>query len=375
MADLPPLDTLALNRALLARQWLLEPREATALEAIEQLAGLQAQDVRAPYLQLVPRLRGFDPAELSGLLESRAAVRIALMRGTIHLVSARDAYGLRPLVQPVITRATDANHAIAANHDDVATAGRALVEAAPQTFAQLAEQLGPRFPADDPRHLAQQVRAHVPLVQVPPRGLWQRSGPPAHTSLQAWCPAAAAQDHQLDMEGLIVRYLRAFGPATVQDVQKWSGLTRLAAHVTQLARDGTLVTTTDAATGRRTLYDLPDAPRPDPAATGRLAPILTGPFDNLILAHADATHVLPAEHRPKVMTQNGLFAGLVLIDGFVAGNWRVEATNTQRATLTVARFTTEAYTKPDARAIMRAAEHLLQLVHPGAREHVVEIDA
>src|SRR4051794_34796066 len=127
MADLPPLDTLALNRALLARQWLLEPRAATALEAIEHLVGLQAQDVRAPYFQLLPRLRGFDPAELSALLESRAAVRIVLMRGTIHLVSARDAYRLRPLVQPVIARATDANHAVTASRADVADAGRAFV--------------------------------------------------------------------------------------------------------------------------------------------------------------------------------------------------------------------------------------------------------
>ena len=373
MADLPPLDTLALNRALLARQWLLEPRAATALEAVEQLVGLQAQDVRAPYFQLVPRLRGFDPAELSALLESRAAVRIVLMRGTIHLVSARDAYMLRPLVQPMIARATDGNHAVTAAHDDLARAGRALVEEQPRTFAQLAEALGPRFPADDPQHLAQQVRAHVPLVQVPPRGLWQRAGAPAHTSLEAWCPDAAEQDHQLDMEALILRYLAAFGPATVQDAQKWSGLTRLAPHFQALAEQGRAVTATDAETGRRVLYDLPDAPRPDPGAAGRLAPILTGPFDNLILSHADTTRVLPAEHRSKVMTQNGLFAGLVLVDGFAAGNWRIKATNKQRATLTVARFTTKAYTKSDARAITGAAERLLQLAHPDAREHVVAL--
>jgi hypothetical protein len=371
MADLPPLDTLALNRALLARQWLLEPRAATALEAVEHLVGLQAQDVRAPYFQLVPRLRCFDPAELSALLEARAAVRIVLMRGTIHLVSARDAYMLRALVQPMIARATDGNHGVTAGQQEIARAGRALVEAEPRTFAQLAEQLGPRFPADDPQHLAQQVRAHVPLVQVPPRGLWQRSGAPAHTSLEAWC--ADEQDHQLDMEALILRYLAAFGPATVQDAQKWSGLTRLAPHFRALAEQGRAVTTTDAETGKRVLYDLPDAPRPDPGATGRLAPMLTGPFDNLILSHADTTRVLPAEHRAKVMTQNGLFAGLVLVDGFAAGNWRIKATNKQRATLTVARFTTKAYTKSDTAAVTKAAEHLLQLAHPDAREHVVEL--
>jgi uncharacterized protein YcaQ len=375
MADLPPLDSRALNRALLARQWLIEPRAATALEAVEHLVGLQAQDVRAPYLQLVPRLRGYEPAQLSALLDSRATVRIVLMRGTIHLVSARDAYRLRPLVQPVIARGTDSNHAVTAPSADVARAGRVLVEAQPRTFAQLAEQLGPRFPADDPQHLAQQVRAHVPLVQVPPRGLWQRAGAPAHTSLEAWCPDAAEHDHQLDMEALILRYLGAFGPASVQDVQKWSGLTRLAPHLTALAQRGAVLTTSATGDPRRVLYDLPDAPRPDPGDLGRLAPILTGPFDNLILSHADVTRVLAAEHRPKVMTQNGLFAGLVLVDGVVAGNWRIDTTNKQRATLAVARFATKAYTKPDARAITRAAEHLLQLAHPDAREHVVAIDS
>ncbi|WP_027007389.1 winged helix DNA-binding domain-containing protein [Conexibacter woesei] len=373
MADLPPLDTLALNRALLARQWLLAPRRASALEAVEHLVGLQAQDARAPYLQLLPRLQGFDPLELSALLESHAAVRIVLMRGTIHLVSARDAYRLRPLVQPMIARATDNNHGVAAAAGAVARAGRALVEDRPRTFAQLAEQLGPRFPGDDATRLAQQVRAHVPLVQVPPRGLWLQGGAAAHTSLEAWCPDVSEHDHQLDMEDLILRYLNAFGPATVQDAQKWSGLTRLAPHFRALAEQGRAVTATDAQTGRRTLYDLPDAPRPDPGDSGRVAPILTGPFDNLILSHADGTRVLPAEHRPKVMTQNGLFAGLVLIDGFAAGNWRIEATNKQRATLTVARFTTKAYTKPDERAITRAAERLLQLAHPDARQHVVEL--
>src|SRR3954452_2195234 len=110
MSSSPPsLDRRALNRALLARQWLLEPRRATALEAVEHLVGLQAQDVKAPYFQLVARLRGFDPAELSSLLETRAAVRIVLMRGTIHLVSAADAHRLRPLVQPALTRATESN--------------------------------------------------------------------------------------------------------------------------------------------------------------------------------------------------------------------------------------------------------------------------
>src|SRR3954462_12178331 len=229
----PTLDRRALNRALLARQWLLEPRAgATALEAVEQLVGLQAQDVKAPYFQLWARLRDFDAGELSSLLESRAAVRIALMRGTIHLVSARDALLLHPLVQPCITRATDANWSAGIDGVDrqaLAAAGRALVEAEPRTFAQLGALLAQRWGDADPPSLAQQVRALVPLVQVPPRGLWGRSGAPAHTSLEHWLGDGRAPATGAAALGVVVRrYLGAFGPASVADFQKWSGLTKQA---------------------------------------------------------------------------------------------------------------------------------------------------
>jgi hypothetical protein len=365
----PSLDLRALNRALLARQWLLEPpRAAGALAAVEQLVGLQAQDVKAPYFQLWARLADFDPSELSSLLEARAAVRIVLMRGTIHLVSARDALLLRPLVQEVITRATEGNWSAGLegiDRGEIAAAGRAAVESEPRTFAQLGALLAQRWPAADPPSLAQQVRARVPLVQVPPRGLWGRSGAPAHTSLEHWLgggtdgPAPSPADATI--EALVRRYLGAFGPATVQDMQKWSGLTRLGAAFERLRDE--LVVFTDAETGRRELFDLPDAPRP-PAGTP-VAPRLVGPFDNLVLSHADTARVLPPEHKPKVMTQNGLIAGMVLIDGFVAGNWRIKATRTS-ATLTVATFGPKAYRKKDQAVLRRDGRRLLAFAAPEA---------
>jgi hypothetical protein len=362
----PSLDLRALNRALLARQWLLDPpRAATALEAIEHLVGLQAQDVKAPYFQLWARIADFDPNELSALLETRAAVRIALMRGTIHLVSARDALLLRALLGELIARLTDNNWAAGVegiDRGEIATAGRALVEARPRTFAQLGAELGRRWPRADPKSLAQQVRALVPLVQVPPRGLWQRSGAAAHTSLEWWLDGAQQRaEGEAALDALVRRYLGAFGPATVQDIQKWSGLAGLDAAFARLR--GELVVFTDAETGRRELFDLPDAPRP-PAATP-VAPRLIGPFDNLVLSHADASRVLPVEHRPKVMTQNGLIAGMVLIDGFVAGNWRIKATK-KIATLAVATFGPKAYKKQDQAAIARAGERLLAFAAPDA---------
>jgi hypothetical protein len=349
------LDPRALNRALLARQWLLDgpPAGATPLDAIAHLAGLQAQDVKAPYFQLWARLPHFDAHALSGLLERREAVRIVLMRGTIHLVTARDAAPLRALAQMTIARATEGNWAVpeTVDRDALAAAGRALVEAEPRTFAQLGTLLGERWPDADPKALAQQIRARVPLVQVPPRGLWGRGGAPAHTSLEAWLGEdGAAAEHDLD--AAVRRYLAAFGPAAPRDFQKWSGTTGAAAAFARLRDELAVFADADG----RELFDLPDAPRP-PGDTP-VPPRLTGPFDNLILSHADTSRILPPEHRSRVMTQNGLFPGLVLVDGFVAGHWRIKATK-RLATLTLASFSGKAYKKADAAALRREGERLL----------------
>jgi hypothetical protein len=280
-------------------------------------------------------------------------------------VSAHDALLLRPLVHDFIGKATDANWSVAGvDRDALAAAGRALVEAEPRTFAQLGALLAERFPDADPRALAQQIRALVPLVQVPPRGLWGRSGAAAHTSVEGWLPDIAASAPTPSLAALIRRYLAAFGPASVQDMQKWSGLSRLRPAFEELRSE--LVSFTHVETGRE-LFDLPDAPRP-PADTP-VAPRLVGPFDNLILSHADATRILPAEHRSKVMTQNGLIAGMVLIDGFVAGNWRIKATK-NHATLTLVRFAGKGFTKPDAAALTREGLRLLAFAAPGAEPSV-----
>ncbi len=115
----------------------------------------------------------------------------------------------------------------------------------------------------------------------------------------------------------MLRYLAAFGPASVADVQKWCGLTGIGPLLTRLAPELALFRDDQG----RTLYDLPEAPRPDedvPAPARLLAP-----FDNLLLSHADRTRVLPEEYRPRVMTQNGIVLGTLLLDGLVAGGWRI----------------------------------------------------
>ncbi|MFG2818444.1 winged helix DNA-binding domain-containing protein [Kitasatospora sp. NPDC048365] len=308
----------ALGRALLARQHLIERVDLPVGAMLEHLVGLQAQAApEPPYLGLLARIDGFRPEPLSGLIERREAVRVALQRGTIHLVTAEDCLELRPLVQPVLDRAMRGNwgkQLPGIDYSALAASARKLVEAEPLTFQRLGELLAEEFTGLPAAALAQAARSELTLVQVPPRGLWGRGGPAAHTTAELWLGRTApAQEPSL--ERLVLRYLAAFGPASAADVQKWCGLTGLAAVLKRLAPD--LVRFEDEA--GRTLYDLPDAPRP---SADLAVPVrLVAPFDNLILSHADRTRVLPEEYRPLVMTQNGLVAGTVLVDGLVAGQW------------------------------------------------------
>ncbi|MER6299046.1 winged helix DNA-binding domain-containing protein [Kitasatospora sp. NPDC001539] len=313
------LGTRALGRALLARQHLLARTAAEPLEVIHHLGGLQAQAVpQPPYLGLLSRLDGFSAADLSALIEQRAVVRIALQRGTIHLVTAEDCRTLRPLLQPVLDqglRTTFGKRLAGLDLDALAAEARDLVEARPRTFQQLGALLAESRPDRDPAALAQAARCLLPLVQVPPRGLWGRSGPAAHTTAEAWL--GRPMDPAPSPDDLVLRYLAAFGPAGAADLRKWSGLAGLAPALRRLAPG--LLTFRDEQ--GRLLYDLPDAPRPDPDAP---APVrLVAPFDNLLLSHADRSRVLPEEYRGRVMSQNGLVLGTLLVDGTVAGTWRL----------------------------------------------------
>ncbi|GAB7185130.1 winged helix DNA-binding domain-containing protein [Kitasatospora sp. Ki12] len=313
------LGTRALGRALLARQHLLARTDLAPAALIHHLGGLQAQAApQPPYLGLLARLDGFTPEPLSALLEERAAVRIALQRGTIHLVTAEDCLTLRPLLQPVLDQAlrtTYGKRLTGLDPDALAAEARELVEAEPRTFQQLGALLAASRPDRDPAALAQAARCLLPLVQVPPRGLWGRGGPAAHTTAESWL--GRPLDPAPPLDDLVLRYLAAFGPATAADMTKWCGLSGLTPVLRRLAPR--LLTFRDEQ--GRLLYDLPDAPRPDESTP---APVrLIAPFDNLLLSHADRTRVLPEEYRGRVMTQNGIVLGTLLVDGLVAGSWRL----------------------------------------------------
>jgi hypothetical protein len=318
----------ALNRALLARQLLLERASIPALDALEHLVGLQAQAPKPPYVGLWTRLARFDPAELANLIADRRAVRIALQRGTIHAVSARDALTLRPLLQPLFDRGLRqlAPRLGSAPLETVAQAARALLEDEPLTFAALRRRLGERWPDADPAALSQVARGGLALVQTPPRGLWGRSGPATHTTIEAWLRAPLDRSGTLEM--LLLRYLAAYGPASVRDAQTWCGLARLS-EVAERLRPRLLTFRDESG---RELLDLPDAPRPD---FSTVAPVRYLPeWDNVLRSHEDRSRVMSDRHRAALRRPNDVVPGTVLVDGFVAATWGLDI-NGGAAALTV----------------------------------------
>jgi hypothetical protein len=399
----------ALNRALLERQMLLrrvpppewfEPAGPSrageppagwggagdrVVAAVERLVGLQAQAPFPPYYGLWSRLDGFRPDELAELIVSRRVVRIALMRGTIHLVSAADCLRLRPLMQPVLERAlatTFTRRLAGVDLAELARAGRDLAETEPRTFAELGALLTERWPDHPPDALAQGVRGLVPLVQIPPRAVWGKAGQARHTTAEAWLAPQPAPPGRPDhpgqhdpvagdapstaLENLVVRYLAAFGPASVKDIQVWSGLTRLREVVDRL-RPGLRSFRDENGTE---LLDLPDTPRPDPQVP---APVrLVAEFDNLILSHADRSRVMDDEARARIFTPNGLFPGTVLIDGFVRGTWRITR-SAGAVTLVIEPF--GKISGSDREQASAEAAHLLEFAAPDAARQDVRFEA
>ncbi len=358
----------ALNRATLARQWLLRRADLPALEAIEHLVGLQAQAPFAPYFGLWSRLEHFRAADLSALLLDRQAVRMVLMRGTVHLVSARDALLLRPLMQPVLDRdlRTNSAHAAAIAAMDLPTlaqSGRQLLAAQPLTLPELRTQLAQHYPNQDSASMVHAVRDLLPLVQVPPRGVWGRSGQPRLTTLEHWVGQPLVS--QPSIEAVVLRYLNAFGPATINDLQTWCGLTRLRETVDQLRPQ--LITFKDE--HGRELFDLPDAPRPTPDTP---APVrLLAEFDNLLLAYDDRTRVMSDAVRTRVFAaKNGLLPRVLLVDGFVAGLWTLTRER-KTATLTLEPF--QPLPKATTRELEREAERVLSLAANDAENGSVRV--
>jgi hypothetical protein len=357
-----------LNRSFLARQHLLERTDRPAHEVIEHLVGMQSQMPKDPFIGLWTRIRDFDHAELDQLMLQREAVRLTLMRGTIHLVTARDAYALRPVVQATLEKLLAGNANFSPNLDgldigEVVEAGRTLVEAKPLTGRNLGLRLAERWPDRDPTSLSYAPRYVLPLVQVPPRGVWGKSMQPTLTTLQAWLGEPV--DPHREPDDAILRYLAAFGPATVADVQAWSGMSGLREAVKRLRPR--LVTYRDE--GNRELFDVPGAPFPDPETP---APIRFLPgFENALLSHADRTRIISDERRKAMWRSNGLVPGSFLVDGHVAGTWKT-ARDKGEAAIEATPF--EPLTAAQRDEVEREATTLLDFLEADADVRTVRIN-
>ena len=307
----------ALSRATLERQLLLRRSDLPVLDAVRHLVGLQAQEPPDPYTALWSRLEGFDPGELGRLLEARQVVRLPLMRSTIHLVTADDCLALRPLVQPVLDAELARYRNLAGvDVDAVLAFGRELVEERPRSARELRAALAERFPAHDPGDLASACRNLLALVQVPPRGVWGKCSQVISTTAESWLGRPLEARPSLDE--LVLRYLGAFGPAAVADVAAWSRLTGLREVLERLRPR--LRTFRDER--GRELFDLPDAPRPEPDTP---APVRFLPeYDNVLLSYADRTRFVSDEQRRAFSRVEARVRGTVLGDGVVFGVWQRE---------------------------------------------------
>lgn len=344
----------ALNRAVLARQLLLERSGLPVVDAVARVLGLNAQSPNPPYLALWSRLDGFVGKDLTAAIEDRSVVRSVLMRATQHLVSAADFALIRPAVAPLFRRVQRNTFGSRTRDLDldalVAEARSLLADGAVVTRPELGRLLAASRPGADASALGWTVQYLLPVVHPAPSGTWNSYGATPF-ELASWIGAEATAD---DLGVLVERYLAAFGPATVGDARAWSGIAGLK-EIFELLRPS-LRTFRDEA--GRELFDRPDAPRPDEDVP---APVRLLPeFDAPLLAYADRTRLMTDEVRRQVCVGDGV-AATVLVDGSVAATWTLSASNGE-ASLVVKPF--GKLTRADRGAIETEAAAMLAFAHP-----------
>ena len=314
----PVLSTRGLNRALLARQLLLERSTLGITEVVEQMGAIQTQYAPAGYIGLWSRMRDFTRPMLTRALEERAVVQATLMRATIHMASSADFWpmvvGTRRIrrewfekVAPTVVEELDTFA--------VAEAVRRELADGPLPMKQLTERLVARgFPAT----AARWAGTWVDLVRVPPSGTWERRRADLYGLADAWVPPTGVTEEE-GMELLIRRYLGAFGPAPIKDIASWMGMN--AGQMRHVADRMELRTLRGEA--GTVLLDLPGAPLPDPETPA--PPRFLAVWDAALLVHARRTLILPEEFRPLIFnTRTPHSHNTFLLDGQVAGTWRHE---------------------------------------------------
>jgi hypothetical protein len=311
------LSVRALNRALLARQMLLERSDAPIEGVVEQMGGIQMQYAPAGYIGLWSRMRDFERPMLTRALEERALVQATLMRATIHTVSAADYWpmlaGIRRVNREWYSRADP--EIGATDMDAVAAIVRDALTDGPLRMSELAERVeGLGVPA----RAANRAGLWVDMVRVPPSGTWERRRADLYGLAETWIsPVQVNEDEGIEL--LIRRYLGAFGPGALKDVASWMGLN--VGQMKHVAARMDLRRLRDA--DGKPLVDLPDGPLPDPETPAPVRFIAV--WDAMLLVHARRTQVLPEEYRPRIFNTKAPHSfNTFLVDGQVAGTWRFE---------------------------------------------------
>jgi hypothetical protein len=358
-----------LNRTTLARQMLLARADVSAPAAIARLVGLQAQLPVSPYVALWSRVAGFQRDDLAAAIQDRTAVKATTMRATLHLMTAADYLRFRATLQPMLTYAgKDIAKRRGGTEIDVPALlalAREFIAERPRTFEEISALLAERLPDTDIGALRYTVRTHLPLVQTPTEARWSYPGNPQFALAEAWLGKPIPPE--IDFKALVFRYLAAFGPATVQDVQTWSGFPKLKDAIGEFRAELRVYRDERG----RELLDLPDAPL---ASADTPAPVRFLPeYDNLLLSHQNRTRIIPEKYHTHVYLAGLRVAATILVDGFVAGAWKIEKSK-GAATLTVTPFEP---LSPAARdALGEEGARLLRFVESDAKASGVQfVDA
>lgn len=354
----------SLNRATLERQLLLCQVDRSALDVVGHLVGLQAQDPDPPYVGLWSRIAAFRHDELTQLLHQRQLVRATLFRGTQHLVTADDYRWLRPLLQPMLDRwqkGAFGRSTAGIDLTELASAAREILAQGLLNRAQLGRALVRRWPGHDPVALAQSTQGLLPVLHPPPTGTWGYYGPTPFVLADQWLDQPLANNPPV--ENVVLRYLAAFGPATVKDIQAWSGMTRLREVVEPLRSQLRVFRSEDGAE----LFDHPGAPRPDPDTP---APVrFLASLDNVVLAYADRSRMMTGEQRRYVG-----FEAAMTVDGFVRGLWRVRQDKGRSTAVLAVRLFTP-LSGQDGEAVVEEGLRLLRFAAAGADHHDVRLSS
>lgn len=367
MAAPEKLSLRALNRATLARQMLLRRERIPLVKAVSRSGGLQAQVPRPPFVALWSRVADFAAKDLVDAVTTHELVRATMMRATIHLMARADYLALRSAIQPALDKSATGVLRQKLNGlttEEAVSLGRDFFEEAPRTFDELRKHVLAKKLEADERAVAYVVRMHLPLIQLPDdKARWAYPASARFAVAETWLGEPV--DPHMNAEALAMHYLAAFGPASVQDFQTWSGLPTQRELFERLRKKLRVFVDEKG----KELFDLPKAPRPD---EDEEAPVrFLAEYDSLVLAHADRSRVISDAHRPLIYAAGNLqVLASFLVDGFVAGRYRIDRKK-KTATITVEPFV--ALGAQQRNAILEEGERLLRFVEPDAAEHAVEM--